>query len=706
MKLRANPRVGLFAVVVVMTALLASWTSSASLTRVHAQQRGGATVAIDNDDIGGVVASAKGPEAGVWVIAETTDLPAKFIKIVVTDDQGRYVLPDLPQASYQVFVRGYGLVDSPRVLARPGQPLDLNAVIAPDGRAAAQVYPANYWLGLLEIPKGEHSPEHVALETKACFSCHQVGNRATRELTKGVGTFASTLEAWDRHVTMGPNGANMGRVFKDLGAQRKAFADWTDRIAAGAYPEAPPRPAGVERNLVITMWDWALPTSRRSDVAGTDERAPTLNANGLIYGAIQSSDILTVLDPRTNTTSEIKIPSNGPVLDASTPRSPVWGDEKIWQRKADPRSVAMDGKGRVWVTARIRAPQQQPAYCTDATTNKFAKYFPMAGPSARQIQLYDPKTKQFTAFDSCFAADHNIFDDKDALIFGQDNAVGWVDTVAFDKTRDAAASQGWCPGVVDTNGDGKISTGWTEPKEAIDPKRDHRIEFGCYAIDRSGTDGSIWCSGIDHEDKTLVRLERGLNPPQTCKTEVYEPPKSMAPLTYSGGVTVDSHGVVWQNWRGVHKIFSFDRRKCKVLNGPTATGQHCPEGWTEYTKPGPTFKGQPDLSTDMLYLDHIDHDNALGLGEDVLLAGDVNADSFWVLRPQNGQMQTLTLRVPYPLGFHNRHAAGRIDDPNAGWKGRGMWSSYSMYTPWHQEGGKGSRPKIVKFQTRPNPLAK
>ena len=80
----------------------------------------------------------------------------------------------------------------------------------------------------------------------------------------------------------------------------------------------------------------------------------------------------------------------------------------------------------------------------------------------------------------------------------------------------------------------------------------------------------------------------------------------------------------------------------------------------------------------MLYLDHIDHHNALGLGEDVLLAGDVNADSFWVVRPQNGQMQTLTLRVPYPLGFHSRHVAGRIDDPKAGWKGKGMWSSYSI----------------------------
>src|SRR5438876_2021845 len=328
MKLRVNPRVGSLAIAGV---LMASLTL---LIGVNAQQSSGATVAIDPDDIGGVVTSAKGPEGGVLVIAATSDLPTKFARIVVTDDQGRYVLPDLPRANYQVFVRGYGLVDSARVPARPGQHLDLKAVVAPDGRAAAQVYPANYWLSLLEIPKGEHSAKDVALETKACFSCHQVGNRATRELSKDLASFASTLDAWDHRVGMGPNGANMGTVFKRLGAQRKAFADWTDRIAAGAYPEAPPRPIGVERNLVISMWDWALPTSRRSDAAGTDERSPTLNANGLIYGAIQTSDILAVLDPRENRTTEIKLPSNGPVLDANTPSSPTWGDEKIWQRQA------------------------------------------------------------------------------------------------------------------------------------------------------------------------------------------------------------------------------------------------------------------------------------------------------------------------------------------------------------------------------------
>src|ERR1700756_1441745 len=118
MKLRVNPRVRRLAV---------AGALAASFTWVNAQQRSGGTVAIDPDDVGGVVTSAKGPEAGVWGIAETADLPTKFVRIVVTDDQGRYVLPDLPQASYQIFVRGYGLVDSPRVTARPGLHLDLKA---------------------------------------------------------------------------------------------------------------------------------------------------------------------------------------------------------------------------------------------------------------------------------------------------------------------------------------------------------------------------------------------------------------------------------------------------------------------------------------------------------------------------------------------------------------------------------------------------
>ena len=111
-----------------------------------------ASVRIDGDDIGGVVRSAKGPEAGVWVIAETTDLPTKFAKIVATDDQGRYVIPDLPKANYTIWVRGYGLVDSPKVKAAPGKTLNLKAVVAPSEAAAAEYYPAIYWYAMLKIP--------------------------------------------------------------------------------------------------------------------------------------------------------------------------------------------------------------------------------------------------------------------------------------------------------------------------------------------------------------------------------------------------------------------------------------------------------------------------------------------------------------------------------------------------------------------------
>src|SRR5262249_7582109 len=105
--------------------------------------------------ISGVVTSSKGPESGVWVIAETTDLPTKFVRIVVTDDRGRYLVPDLPPASYQVFVRGYGLLDSPRQSARPGQQLNIKVDVAPDARLAAQIYPAAWWLSMLTLPDDE-----------------------------------------------------------------------------------------------------------------------------------------------------------------------------------------------------------------------------------------------------------------------------------------------------------------------------------------------------------------------------------------------------------------------------------------------------------------------------------------------------------------------------------------------------------------------
>ena len=677
---------------------------------VYAQQRGGA-VAIDADDIGGVVTGPKGPEAGVWVVAETTDTPTRFIRSVVTDDQGRYVVPDLPRGKYQVFVRGYGLVDSPKVGAAPGQQLNLSAVPAPDARAAAQIYPAAYWLSLMEIPKGAMPEREVISAVKECLTCHQVGNQSTREISKTLGTFPNSLAAWDHRVTVGPMGLAMSGSFQRFGEQRRMFAEWTDKIAAGAVPkQAPPRPSGLERNLVVTLWDWAVPTGGRSDGAASDDRIGNNNANGPIWGVIQSDDLLVSIDPAANRAEQIVIPTSGPMIGGYKVPSPYFPEQPIWQRKSDPRSVAIDHQGRVWLTGRIRAAAETAPFCKQGSTNKFTSYFPVLRPGSRQVMLYDPKTKQFAQIDTCFDADHNHFahNAEQTLYFGQNNTLGWVDTAVYEKTKNAEASQGWCPAVVDTTGDGKI-TQWTEPEQPPDPAKDRRVTFGCYSVSVNEKDGGIWCAGIGPRDNKLVRIERGPDPPLTCKAEVFEPPPGRTPEVFrSGGVSVDSKGIVWLNWRGTDYMTSFDRSKCKTLSGPQATGQHCPEGWTVQIGKGPTFANTSPANTpnysDLLYLTHVDKHNSLGLGPDVPVSGSVNTDSLLAFVPGTNQFVQLT--VPYPMGFFARSAQGRVDNARTGWKGRGFYSTYSSYIPWHYEGGKGTKPKLVKFQMRPNPLAK
>src|SRR3989442_14317658 len=194
---------------------------AASRAGVSAPQLTGEVVRIDNDDFGGVVTSAKGPEAGVWVIAETTDLPTKFVKIVVTDDRGRYLIPDLPKANYNVWVRGYGLVDSPKVQTAAGKLLNLKATIAPNARAAADYYPAGYWLSLIRVPEKSEFPGNAPggnginpnvkgqsdwirlLKSGGCTACHQLGTKGTREVPKNLGTFHTGAEAWERRIQSG-----------------------------------------------------------------------------------------------------------------------------------------------------------------------------------------------------------------------------------------------------------------------------------------------------------------------------------------------------------------------------------------------------------------------------------------------------------------------------------------------------------------------
>src|SRR5207253_446437 len=584
-------------------------------------------VRVDSNAIGGVVTGPSGPEAGVWVIAETSELATKFVKIVVTDDQGRYLLPDLPKATYRVWVRGYGLVDSPALRAAPGRTLNLTAVVAPDARAAAQYYPAGYWFSLIRVPaKSEFGPTGAdgnggapnvksqakwirILKSGGCWACHQLGSRGTREIPKALGTFESSTAAWLRRLQSGQAGGQMIGTVSQLGAKRALamFADWTDRIAAGAIPPTPPRPQGIERNVVITEWDWADPKAYLHDEVSTDRRNPTLNANGSIYGSLElSADYLPVLDPVRHTTSRLPL----------------------------------------------------------------------------------------THISTCFSTHHLMFaEDANRTLWtsGGGPVVGWLNTKLFDETGDEEKSQGWTALILDTNGNGKRDA-YVEPDQPVDPAEDKRISAGLYAV-APAPDGSIWGSSLGFPG-AIVRLVPGPNPPETALAELYELPLDRSGVPVEGfsprGGDVDRNGVYWTALTSGH-LASFDRRKCKgPLNGPSATGQHCPEGWSFYPEPLPQIQGVTDRgSAEASYYTWVDQFGVLGLGTNVPVNTGNGSEGLLVF--QEGKW--IVLRVPYPLGFYTKWMDGRIDDPSAGWKGRALWATVSTRAPFHMEGGKGTTSK-------------
>ena len=171
--------------------------------------------------------------------------------------------------------------------------------------------------------------------------------------------------------------------------------------------------------------------------------------------------------------------------------------------------------------------------------------------------------------------------------------------------------------------------------------------------------------------------------------------------TLTAGELAWHAGVTAQTTSG--HLGKFDRSKCKgPLNGPKATGDHCPEGWSFFQMPGPGFKGVGENSAESSYYTWVDQHNTFGLGENVPMStGNLN-DGLIALK--DGKM--IVLRVPYPMGFYAKGMDGRIDDARAGWKGKGIWTTFATRAPFHIEGGKGTTSKLVKFQVRPDPLAK
>jgi hypothetical protein len=729
----------------------AAFTASPTFNDVAASPQG-----TESGSITGLVRSSQGAEAGVWVIAETRELPTNFIKIVVTNDQGAFTLPDLPKAEYSVWVRGYGLVDSPKTQLKPGAAaVTLQVPVARTEQEKARIYPGNYWMSMMEPPAPSKFPlAELATQDNwmhtfksSCNFCHQLGNGITRSLDhvlKAMPDLKTPQQAWDYRLRGGVRGVQMNAaaVLLHRDTTINMLVDWTDRIARGETPaEAPARPSGLERNLVLTLWDWGTDHSFMHDENSTSKNKPTVNANGPVYAVSAGHGSLVVLDPKTNRTKEIDIPTRDPRAEvpsrfpAPSPDSLWWGKEHLWSNPpnnpADPHNPMIDNQGRVWLTSRIR--NTSPAWCSDPAASKYAAYTPLKG-GGRQASYFDPKTNQFTLIETCASTHHLQFDTnaEETVYFNELTGpiFSWVDTKTHDKvmaeTKDPLkaerAAVGWCPQVLDTNGDGKITRPWNiAPRlpdnagyagdtaggltsgraaaTAIDPKRDTLVAFYLYAIIPSPADHSVW-GAAEVFPGYIVRLDRGNNAPETCKVEIYKVP---APGLDPRGIDDDRNGVVWTALAASSHLASFDRRKCKNLKGPASLdGTSCPEGWTLYQTTGPKFKGTK-IPTDFHYYNWVDQYDVMKFGAGTPMATGSNSDSLLVLNPKNGQWTTL--RVPYPLGFYSRGMDARIDD-GADWKGRALWANYGTHFVWHIEGGKGTKGKVVKFQIRPDPLAR
>ena len=547
------------------------------------------------------------------------------------------------------------------------------------------------------------------IKTSGCMSCHALGTIGTRTIPKEYADFKDSTEAWARRLQAGQAMTNMVNVAGRFDTHRvlSLWGDWTDRIAKGELPfDKPARPQGIERNIVLTLWDWSRPTAYLHDLIGTDRRNPTINAYGKFYGSPENStDHVPVLDPKTHTATEVF----HPVRDPNTPShktdtlgpSPYWGMEPIWDAKTSNHNPMMDEKGRVWFTSRVRPPAN-PDWCKKDGDHPSAKVFPVNAAN-RHISMYDPATDKWTLISTCFQTHHLIFaEDASQTLWTSTGVtgpgvIGWINRKLFEETGDEKRSQGWTPFIIDTNGNGKRDE-WVEPNAPVDPTKDKRVHVSFYSVMPNPADGSIWGTSMGYPGH-VVRLAPGSDPTHTALTEIYEVP---FPGYGPRGGDVDRNGVFWSSLASGH-LGEFDRRKCKVLNGPTATGKHCPEGWTLHRLPGPQFKDVPDDgSVEASYYTWVDWFDTFGLGRDVPVAtGNMN-DS--LIARVNGQF--VHMRVPYPIGFFTKWVEGRIDDPNGGWKGRGLWTTYSTRTMFHLEGGKENRPKVVKFQLRPDPLAK
>jgi len=656
---------------------------------------GGGTGCGDANDICGNVTTNGSSEAGVWVIAETFDVSTndgaagRFIKIVVTDQNGDYVLPDLPDGTYDVWVRGYGLVDSDAVQAVPGDEVDLMGVLAATPQEAAAIFPANYWASIIELPDEDEFPgtgaegngwaeslltrDQLIDRTKlGCQLCHQLGTPDTRLPSAAAFDFG-----WKKAGTMNGTANGIGR--ENLA---EMLGDWGARIASGEVPPTPPRPFGKERNFVLTMWEWGDLFTYAHDEVATDKRNPFLYPNEPVWGVDIGNDYLLKLDPNTHAATRIPVPTRNGWDTAwcftgfQTLGCPAEGGTtaypNAYHNPANPHNPMLDDTGKVWITTQIRPEgiENLPDFCLERDPGLFGGH--------RQMGYYDTNTEEFVLIDTCFGTHHLQFDfDGDLWMSGDFFNLGVIYPDMLDPDDPEGTegdAQEWWRMVVDSDGDGEADT----PAPGFN-----------YGIIPNFVDGTIWAAqlGAGPQGK-IMRFD-----PSTEKFEVYTPP---LPGYGPRGLDSDTEGNIWTCLGGSSHLAKFERSKCAQTYG---TGDQCPEGWTLYEIPGATYKGIPDRRTDYHYYTWVDQFNILGLGENTVVCTGTASDSIISFLPETEEF--VRTYVPYPYGFFHRGQDGRIDDPSS-WKGKAWWVDYGIDPILHTELEQGF---VFKVQYRPNPLA-
>ena len=384
------------------------------------------------------------------------------------------------------------------------------------------------------------------------------------------------------------------------------FADWTDRIAAGEVPPAPPRPQGIERNVVITEWDWADPKAYLHDVVSTDRRNPTLNANGPIYGVARAERRLPAGARSGDATRSSQVPLT--VRDPNTPPTPpadaaavaVLGrrgdlDEQEQRPQPDAR------RARAASGSRRRSGRRTiPTFCKAGSSHPSAKLFPMqrVRPPARDVR---PEDEEAHAHQHLLRhAPPDVRRGREQHAVDERRRAGGRLAQHEDVRRDAATKRSRRAGRRSSSTPTATASA-TRTSSRISRSIRRRTSASAarfYAV-APAPDGSVWGSvlgfpGRDRPARRRARIRpRRRSPKSTSRRS--NNPKAPVQGFSPRGMDVDRNGVVWAALASGH-LASFDRRKCKgPLNGPTATGQHCPEGWTLYTEPLPQFKGVTDV---------------------------------------------------------------------------------------------------------------